>query len=96
MTSSREEILDRLNDVHSFPGEYMFKIIGTNSSEFVTQIIQACINAVGPGSSPKVTTRESSGGKHVSITLTVAVDDAESVLRVYDMMAGIEGIKFIL
>lgn len=94
--STRDEILDRLNDVHSFPGEYVFKVIGDNSTEFVTRIVQACINALGPGATPDVATRESSGGRHVSVTLTVEVDDAEHVLRVYDMMGGLEGIKFIL
>lgn len=94
--STREEILDRLNDVHSFPGEYIFKVIGENSTAFVSRIVQACINALGPNASPDVSTRESSGGRHVSVTLTVQVEDAEHVLRVYDMMARLDGIKFIL
>ena len=94
--STREEILDRLNDVHSFPGEYVFKVIGENTTEFVTRIVQACINALKPGATPGVRTRESSGGRHVSVTLTVQVEDAEEVLRVYDMMGKLEGIKFIL
>jgi len=94
--STRDEILDRLNDVHSFPGEYIFKVIGENSTEFVSRIVQACINALGPTAAPDVSTRESSGGRHVAVTLTVQVDDAEGVLRVYAMMGRLEGIKFIL
>lgn len=94
--TTRDEILDRLNEVHSFPGEYIFKVIGENSAQFVSNIVQACINALGPAASPDVRTRESSGGRHVSVTLTVIVDDAEGVLRVYDMMGKLDGIKFIL
>lgn len=94
--SDRDEILERLNDVHSFPGSYVFKIIGDNTPEFVTRIVQAVINVLGPDSNPTVTTRESSKKNHVSVTITVVVDDAETVLRVYDMLGNLDDIKFIL
>lgn len=94
--SNREEILDRLNDVHSFPGNYVFKIIGENSPAFVTRIVQACLNVLGPNANPDVSTRESSGKRHVSVTVDAVVDDAETVLRVYDILGGLEGVKFIL
>lgn len=94
--SNREEILERLNDVHSFPGTYVFKVIGANNDEFVSKIVQACINVLGPDSNPDVSLRESSGKKHVSVTLSVMVPDAETVLRVYDVLGDVEEIKFIL
>jgi putative lipoic acid-binding regulatory protein len=94
--SDRNEILERLNDVHSFPGGYIFKVIGENSDEFVTRIVQASLNVLGPDANPDVSTRESSGGKHVSVTLEVRVEDAEMVLEIYDMLGQLDGIKFIL
>lgn len=94
--SDRNEILERLNDVHSFPGDYMFKVIGDNTEEFVTRIVQASLNVLGPDAEPGVSTRESSGGKHVSVTLDVRVENAEMVLEVYDMLKKLDGIKFIL
>ena len=94
--SDREEVLKRLNDVHSFPGNYVFKVIGANNDEFVSKIIQACINVLGPDSNPDVSLRESSGKKHVSVTVSVEVDDAETVLAVYDVLGNVEEIKFIL
>lgn len=94
--ANRDEILERLNDVHSFPGNYIFKIIGENTPAFVTRTVQACLNVLGPHANPSISTRESSGKRHVSVTVDAVVDDAEMVLRVYDMLGKLEGVRFIL
>ena len=94
--SDRETLLKRLNDVHAFPGEYVFKVIGTNSPEFVTRSVQATVNVLGSSANPDVSTRSSSGGKHLSVTLTVDVDQAEDVLDVYALLQEMEGVRFML
>lgn len=94
--ANRDEILERLNDVHDFPGSYVFKIIGTNTPTFVSNAVQACLNVLGPSANPDVSTRESSGKKHVSVTIDAQVEDAETVLRVYDILGELPDVKFIL
>jgi len=94
--SDRNTILERLRDVHSFPGEYIFKVIGENSDVFVTRVVQATINVLGSGAQPDISTRESSGGKHLSVTLTVNVDTAEAILDVYEVIQQIDGVRFLL
>ena len=94
--SDKDSILDKLRQVHDFPGPYMFKVIGPNDAEFLATAVQSVINAIGPGADPDVVTRESSGGKHVSITMTVDVASAEVVLDVYDLLRTLEGAKFVL
>ena len=94
--ANREEILERLNDVHSFPGDYMFKVIGENSPAFVTRAVQACLVVLGPDANPDVSTRESSGKKHVSVTIEAVVDDAEMVLRIYDVLGELPDVRMIL
>lgn len=94
--TERDKMLDRLNDVHAFPGQYMFKVIGTNSDAFVSQVVQAAINVLGEQIDPDVSTRESSGGKHVSVTVSVQVEDAESVLDVYSALQELDEARFIL
>ncbi len=93
-----EEIkfLDRLNDVHEFPCEFIFKVIGDNSPEFVTTCVQGAVNVLGPNTKVDVTTRESSKGNHVSVTLTVSIESAELVLKVFAILQGIEGVKYVL
>lgn len=94
--STREDILDQLNDVHTFPGNYLFKVIGNNTDEFVSRAAQACIIVLGPDAKFEMTTRESSGGKHLAITLDAVVPDAETVLLIYDLLGELDGVKFML
>lgn len=96
MATDRQEILERLNDVHTFPGSYIFKIIGLNSPDFVSRAVQACLVVLGPHANPGVTTRESSGKRHVSVTVEAVVDDAEMVLRIYDVLGTLDDARFIL
>ncbi len=46
--SERENTLRVLNEGHTFPGPFMFKVIGENSPEFVARVIQAATIITGP------------------------------------------------
>lgn len=94
--AERDVLLDRLNDVHSFPGAFVFKVIGTNSERFISLVVEAAAGVVGEGVESDVSTRESSGGKHLSVTLSVEVEDAESVLDIYAALQELDEAKFIL
>lgn len=94
-TEEKSELLERLQDVHDFPGPFMFKVIGGNSDDFVAQVVQAVINVLGDVE-PQIKTRESSGGKHVSVTVDVTVQSAEAVVDVYAAFQGVKGVKFVL
>lgn len=87
---------DRLTAVHSFPETYIFKVIGANTQDFVTRVVQAAINSVGRGHELDVSTRESSEGRHVSVTLSAHVEDAETVLDAYEMLHTVEGVRFLV
>ncbi len=89
------EFLDKLDDIHEFPCDFFFKVIGDNSPEFVAQCVQGTVNVLGPVSID-VKTRESSKGNHVSITLSAQLDSSELVLEVFKILQGIEGVKFVL
>lgn len=94
--TDHETFLARLEDVHDFPCDFVVKVIGENSTSFVTRVVQASVNALGAGAEPGVDTRESSGGKHVSVTLTISVTQAEEVIEVYELLNAVEGVKFLL
>lgn len=94
--SDRDSILDKLEDVHEFPGPYRFKVIGPNDDDFASRVIQSVLNASGPGAEPDVETRESSKGSHISLTVTITARSAEHVLDVYDVLQTLDDVKFIL
>lgn len=94
--SEREETLQALNELHQFPGEFMFKVIGENTPEFLAHVVQVAVTVLGPGVAPAVTTRESSHGRHQAVTMVVQVPSAEGVLEVYAGLRGLAGVKMLL
>jgi putative lipoic acid-binding regulatory protein len=92
----RDVSLDALRQAHVFPGPYKFKIIGANSPEFLASVLQVAVVILGPQSTPDVAVRQSSGGKHQAITLTVQVQDPETVLDIYRALQGLAGVRFLL
>jgi len=94
--SEREATLQALNELHEFPGEFMFKVIGENTPELIASVVQAAVTVLGPGTTPTVTTRESAHGRHQAITMMVRVPSAEGVLDVYAALKGLKGVKLLL
>lgn len=90
------KLLDSLKDIHDFPCEFVFKVIGDNAPGFVSKCVQGVINILGPGTEVDVKTRESSKKNHVSVTLKTKVENAENVVRVFSILNQLEGVKFVL
>jgi uncharacterized protein len=93
---NRAASIEVLRQVHTFPGPYVFKIIGENTPEFVARILQAVVVVMGPTNTPSVSIRESAGGKHQAVTMTVRVNDAEGVLDLYEVLGGLAGVRYLL
>jgi putative lipoic acid-binding regulatory protein len=94
--TDRESLLQALEGNHSFPGEFMFKVIGENTPELVAAVLQTVVSILGPRTLPRVSTRESSHGKHQAVTLVVAVPSARVVVDVYDALRSGPGIEYLL
>ena len=80
MSTDRDASLRALNDIHSFPGPFTFKIIGENSADFVARVVQAAVVVLGPKALPNVRIRESAKGNHQAVTMVVDVPSADGVL----------------
>ena len=86
----------RLTAVHSFPETYIFKVIGVNTQDFIARVVQAAINAMGGEHQLDVKTRESTAGRHVSVTLAAYVEDADTVLDAYELLRTVQGVRFLV
>lgn len=93
---NKPSALEMLKNAHTFPGPYIIKAIGENTPDFVAQVVQAVIVILGTKSTPDVQTRQSAKGKHQSVNLTVQVQSAEQVLKLYEAIKKIEGLRFLL
>ncbi len=87
--------LELLEQRHTFPCRYTFKVIGAADEGFrgrVTACVQRELrtNAEIPSS-----VRETKGGRHQSVTVEPTCPDAASVLRLYAELRKVQGVMFL-
>jgi putative lipoic acid-binding regulatory protein len=87
--------IDLLETSHTFPGPYMFKVIGKADGNFLARIIASVRMELGLECDPPFRVRESSGGRHLAITLEPVVDSAAQVLAVYRRLSAGEGVMLL-
>ena len=69
--------------VQVFPGEYVFKIFGRQSSTFVERVSEIVAGTFGELAADAVSVRQSSGQKYLSVTIVVWVNDRSQLEQVY-------------
>jgi uncharacterized protein len=88
--------IELLEANHTFPGPYMFKVIGRVENGFVARVIAAVREVLGAPVDPPFRVREATGGRHVSVTLEPTVQNAEQVLAVYRRVRATVGLVVLL
>lgn len=82
----RNEILGKLNAVHTWPSVFMFKFILAPSDEKLVALRQIF------GESAEFSSRESRTGKYVSITVKELIVNPDDILQRYTTATAIEGV----
>ncbi len=88
--------IEALESVHTFPGTYQIKVIGDAANDFVGRVVAAVHEQLPTHSDLDYNVRESSGGRHVSLTLMLAVQTAEQVREIYARLGEIPGVTMLL
>jgi putative lipoic acid-binding regulatory protein len=81
-----------LESTHTFPGPYVFKVIGKSDIGFVARTVAAVRDELGNDSDPPYRVRESVGGRHTAVTLEPQVQTARQVLAVYRRLGQMTGL----
>lgn len=81
---------ERLEQTHSFPSDYIFKYIVPAEQNIIAKLHSIFSNA-----NPSISTRDSKNGKYTSITIKVAVNDADDVVIYYRQAAVIDRIVML-
>jgi putative lipoic acid-binding regulatory protein len=84
--------IELLQANHSFPGPYLFKVIGRQERGFVARVVAAVREEMAEPVDPPYKVRETAGGRHVSVTLEPVMQTAEQVLAVYRRIRSVAGI----
>ena len=83
------------NDTLKFPTDFTFKIIGNNDSFFVQDIMLLVSNLLNVRKEDiKFSTRDTAGGKYVSITLTTSFKNADELYSCYKEIQKDNRVKF--
>ncbi|MEM8679482.1 MAG: DUF493 domain-containing protein [Planctomycetota bacterium] len=92
----RQQSIDLLNNTHEFPQPLMVKVIGKQHSDFVKQVAQLVESHLQLTEPPEVQTRETAGGRHVSVTLEPTFESAEQVLDLYEQLRALPDVVMLL
>jgi putative lipoic acid-binding regulatory protein len=83
--------------INEYPGERTFKAIGFGGDEFVKAMRDCVESVLGTLDDTVVQTKESSGGKYISVTFgPVVVENPEQIKDIYSKMQEDGRMKFFL
>ena len=88
--------IELLESTHTFPGRFVFKVIGRVENGFAARVVAAVREELADEIDPPHRLREAVGGRHVAITLEPDIATAEQVLAVYRRMRGITGVVMMM
>ncbi|HLN32453.1 MAG TPA: DUF493 domain-containing protein [Gemmataceae bacterium] len=87
--------IELLENTHEFPGPYLFKVIGLVDNGFVARVVAAVRDELAQEIDPPFKVRQSTGGRHISITLEPTVQTAHQVLAVYRRIRQTAGLEVL-
>jgi putative lipoic acid-binding regulatory protein len=85
--------LELIKSMHTFPGAFIFKIIGDARDGFVAEALTLSMDALGDDREFTHTFRASSASKHLAITLSIFIRDANEVHAVYKNLMKLSGLR---
>lgn len=81
-----------LEKTHTFPGTYMFKVIGKSERGFVARAVAAVRDELAEPVDPPYKVRETADHRHIAVTLEPRVETAQQVLKVYRRLQSMAGL----
>ena len=93
---SKMPSIEVLEAHHDFPCEYTIKAIGSADDDFIGRVVVAVQTGIDSDTPPDYTLKETSGGKHVSLTFEWCAASAEQVIEVYKEINVVDGLIMVL
>ncbi len=85
--------LKLIEELHEFPTMFTFKAIGDQHPDFLSDVLNHAIQAIGSSRAIEHTIRLSSGGNHAAVSLKVHCETAHEVHGVYVELLKVSGLK---
>ena len=87
--------LELLESTHSFPGDYMFKVIGEDDHTLAARVMAAVRRELPADHEPAVKVRRTASGRHMCVTIEPRVADAQQVLAIYERIYALDGLVMV-
>ena len=91
-----QQAQELIDSTHTFPGTYIFKIVGYKRDSFVEKVLAATREVIGGAIAIKHSTNETKSGKHIAITMEPFVDDSDQVLAIYQKLRDVDDVIMFL
>lgn len=88
--------LELLDEMHSFPGRFVFKAIGRANDDFVARVVAVVRTTLEQDFDAPYETRETSAGRHVAVTIEPWVESSEMVIQVFTAIRQLDGLVMLL
>ena len=88
--------IELLEKTHTFPGPYMFKVIGRADEGFMARVVAAVREELAHSTDPPYKVRETVSGRHIAITLEPNVQTVDQILAVYRRIQKLTGLVMLL
>jgi putative lipoic acid-binding regulatory protein len=80
----------------SFPCLHEFKAFGPAADETFQESVFHAVNQIVAVSRDSLRTRSSSSGQYQCITVSVHLENSAQLTGIYDILRGIEGLRYLL
>lgn len=87
--------LELLESTHTFPGPFMFKVVGAADDQFVGRVVSAVRSRLPEDMEPAFSTRHTANGRHVCVTIEPVVAGAAEVIDLYAVLKDIPGVVML-
>ena len=88
--------IDLLEQQHSFPCHFTFKVIGYADGNFTARVLSCVRDELKLDNDPPFSLRNSEHGRHVAVTIEPMCESSQQVLAVYSRLSGMDGLVMLL
>ena len=85
-----------LDEMHSFPGRFVFKAIGKADDDFASRIVAVVRVTLEQDFDAPHEIRTTTGGRHVAVTIEPWVESSLQVVDVFAAIRNVEGLVMLM
>jgi len=93
--SDHRPSLELLESTHVFPGVYTIKAIGSAENAFESRVVEAVVADLASPLELDYSVRETPGGRHIALTLTITAQNASQIRSIYARIQELEGLTLL-